>query len=179
MRDFISVLAIDPGTTQSGYVKLTEGGIVEAHEILDNESLLEKLERKRVTIPTIVVIEMIASQGMAVGKEVFETCVWIGRFIEAWKTRPGGEILCIPCLAPVRILRRDIKLAICGSARAKDGNIRQALIDRYGPGKEKAIGKKATPGPLYGIRSHEWAALALGVTYLDQNRPGWCNAHTS
>ncbi len=179
MRDYISVLAIDPGTTQSGYVFLTEGGIVEAHEILDNESLLEKLERKKVTIPTIVVIEMIASQGMAVGKEVFETCVWIGRFIEAWKTGPGAERSPTRCWPVVRILRRDIKLAICENARAKDGNIRQALIDRYGPGKEKAIGKKATSGPLYGIHSHEWAALALGVTYLDQHRPGWSNAHTS
>lgn len=171
MRDYISVLAIDPGTTQSGYVFLTEGGIIEAHGIVDNEALLEKLERKKVTIPTIVVIEMIAYQGMKVGQEVFETCVWIGRFMEAWKTRPGGERrLSSRCLPAVRILRRDIKLALCESARAKDDNIRQALIDRYGPGKEKAIGKKATPGPLYGIRSHEWAALALGVTYLDQRK---------
>lgn len=66
-----------------------------------------------------------------------------------------------------RIFRRDIKLHLCNSVRAKDANIRQALIDRYG-GKEKAIGKKKSPGPLYGIKSHMWAALALAVTYHDQ-----------
>jgi len=52
--------------------------------------------------------------------------------------------------------------------RAKDANIRQALIDRYGPGKDKAIGQKKTPGPLYGFKSHEWAALAVAVTWMDQ-----------
>jgi len=55
---------------------------------------------------------------------------------------------------------------ICGSARAKDQNIRQALIDRYG-GKETAIGKKQNPGPLYGIKADEWQALGLAITFLE------------
>ena len=65
------------------------------------------------------------------------------------------------------IYRKDVKLHLCGSPRAKDSNIRQALIDRFGPGKEKAIGLKKTPGPLYGVKSHVWAALAVAVTHLD------------
>jgi hypothetical protein len=40
--------------------------------------------------------------------------------------------------------------------RAKDANIRQALIDKLG-----AVGTKKAPGPLYGISGHLWAALAV------------------
>jgi hypothetical protein len=65
--------------------------------------------------------------------------------------------------------RKDVKLHLCGSPRAKDANIRQALLDRYG-GKEKAIGSKHQRGPLYGIRSHLWAALAVAVTYQETKR---------
>ena len=54
----------------------------------------------------------------------------------------------------------------CKRLHALSMNIRQALIDRFG-GKEKAIGLKKTPGPLYGISSHAWAALALAITYSD------------
>ena len=52
--------------------------------------------------------------------------------------------------------------------RAKDANVRAALIDRFGPSKRKAIGLKATPGPLYGVHSHMWSALAVAVTYGDR-----------
>ena len=38
-------------------------------------------------------------------------------------------------------------------------NIRQALLDLIGP-----QGTKKAPGPTYGVRSHEWAALAVAVT---------------
>lgn len=99
-------------------------------------------------------IEMIASYGMPVGREVFETCVWIGRFIEAW----GGPY--------TLVYRKDVKLHLCGQPRAKDSNIRQALIDRYG-GKDRAVGKKATPGPLYGVSADVWSALAIAVTFAD------------
>ena len=56
-----------------------------------------------------------------------------------------------------------MKLALCGSARATDANLRAALLDRYG-GSGRAIGTRKAPGPLYGVKSHAWAALALAVT---------------
>jgi hypothetical protein len=93
---------------------------------------------------------------MAVGEEVFETVFWSGRFAEAVDP------------VPVRHLgRRAVKLTICGDARAKDPNIRQALIDRSG-GTERAIGTKAAPGPLHAIVRDVWAALALGLAWLER-----------
>lgn len=102
----------------------------------------------------VLALEFIASYGMPVGAEVFQTCLWAGRFIQAF---PGQHHI---------VYRKDVKLNLCGSMRAKDGNVRQAIIDRFG-GKEKAIGKKKTPGPLYGVSGDMWAALAVGLTYLD------------
>ena len=71
---------------------------------------------------------MIASYGMPVGKEVFDTCVWIGRFIEAFD------------LEYEYVYRKDEKMNLCHSMKAKDSNIRQALIDRFGE-----VGTKKKP----------------------------------
>lgn len=49
---------------------------------------------------------------------------------------------------------------------AKDANVRQALINRFG-GKDAAIGRKAAPGPLYGISRDMRSALAIAVTGHD------------
>jgi hypothetical protein len=46
-----------------------------------------------------------------------------------------------------------------------------ALIDRFG-GSERAKGTKKAPGPLLAIKSHEWAALALAVTWWDLHMNG-------
>lgn len=146
---FHHFIAIDPGPTQSAYLRMNEDGI-HGHGISGNATLLSYIEHQQLP----VVIEGIESFGMAVGKDVFETVFLSGRFAEA---------------APdfVRIYRKQVKMHLCKSMRAKDANIRQALIDRYGPGKDAAIGKKATPGPLYGVKSHIWSALAVAVTYID------------
>lgn len=149
------MIAIDPGNEQSAWVLYVNGQVVDA-DIWKNERLRFSL-RHLAKEAHPVVIEMIASYGMPVGKEVFDTCLWIGRFMEA----AGSAEL---------IYRKDVKMNLCGSMRAKDANIRQALIDRFGPGKDKAIGKKATPGPLYGFKADMWAALAVAVTYDDQQR---------
>lgn len=151
----MTVLAIDPGPEQSAYV-LFDGARVEDHNIIGNWDIFHELQ---VQSFGAVVLEQIESFGMAVGKEVFETVFWTGRFYQA---SMGTRV--------ERLSRRDVKLHLCQSARAKDTNVRQALIDRFG-GLDKARGKKASPGPLYGLRSHEWSALALAVTWWDLRRP--------
>lgn len=144
------LLAIDPGTTHSGWV-LMDGSRVVASGVSPNRDLLADLHL-RFPEPATAAIEMIASYGMAVGREVFETCLWVGRFLEA-----AGE-------HRVRLVyRQEVKMHLCKSPRAKDANIRQALIDLYG-GKAEAIGTVKKQGPLYGVKSHAWAALAVAVT---------------
>jgi hypothetical protein len=147
------VLAIDPGTTRSAWLILSAGRPY-AFGILDNEQLLEEL-RDGLGNSCHVAIEKIESYGMAVGAEVFETVRWAGRFEEAvWPS-------------PVRwIPRRAVKLALCASPKANDSNIRQALIDRFGG--SAAVGRKAAPGPLYGISKDVWSALGVACTCVDQ-----------
>jgi hypothetical protein len=142
------ILAIDPGPERSAYVVWNDGRVVDSGWI-ENFDVRVRVayyarEKQRIAI------EMIASYGMAVGASVFNTCVEIGRMVEVAKAHGVDAEL---------IFRKDVKLHVCGSPRAKDANIRQALMDSYGP-----VGTKKQPGPLYGVRSHVWAALAVAVT---------------
>jgi hypothetical protein len=160
------VLAIDPGYEQSGWVLYD--GRVQAHGIDVNADLLHRLRAQTAEFSAridTVVIESIESYGMSVGRETFETVHYAGRLYEvAWQT---GRAACLPEPIVERMTRRTVKLHLCSSARAQDANIRTALCDRFG-GKLAAIGKTKTPGPLFGIKSHEWSALALAVVWHDQ-----------
>lgn len=159
-----TILAIDPGNIQSGYVVVEHDG-EEIRRVLDvgklpNEEIRDVLHKNIYGNCTDFAIEMIAGMGMAVGQEVFDTCLWIGRFME-FAERDGGE--------PVKIFRREEKLDLCGSLSAKDANIRQALVDRYAPGQPNfGKGTKKNPGFFYGFSADMWAAMAVAVTYFDK-----------
>lgn len=142
------ILAIDPGTDESGWCILNDG-IVSESGVMENSQLLAVVSGWDIYSEDTLAIEMIASYGMAVGREVFETCVWVGRFQQAWRDPESVKL----------VYRRDVKLHLCGSVKAKDANIRQALIDLLGP-----QGTKKTPGPTFGVKSHAWAALGVAVT---------------
>ena len=147
----MAILAIDPGTTRSACVLLNSNGIPVMYDTIENADvlhLIDDLEFER------VIVEMVASYGMPVGREVFETVYWIGRFCQA----AGNH---------ERMYRGQVKDHLCRSRKANDAAIRQALLDRFGPGKGKAIGVKKSPGPLYGIKGDEWAALAVAVCAFD------------
>lgn len=158
------ILAIDPGSTESGWCVID----ADTREPLafdkdKNHSLLWELWNWGGVAYDHAVIEMVASYGMAVGREVFETCVWIGRFSEA-----VDNLLDRPRPAQL-IYRRDIKMHHCdGQVRAKDANIRQALVDRFAPGQPNhGKGTKADPGWFYGFAADVWAAYALAVYAAD------------
>ena len=156
------VFAVDPGLERSAFV-LWNGQRIEQHGIVSNEDLLLRLYEAIVVSDAndedapVLVVEAMTSYGMAVGQSTLDTIFWAGRFYQSVQ----------PCQAEV-LARRIVKINLCGSAKAKDSNIRMALIDRFGGSKEVAIGLKTSKGPLYGITSHCWAALAVAVTWFDQ-----------
>lgn len=160
----MQIIGIDPGPVESGYCIIDPSDewllTVEKCGVAANVVILEMLVCEAMS--TDLAIEMIASYGMPVGSEVFETCVWIGRFIQQF----------IPYQKDIvhRYTRIDIKNHFCHSSRAKDAHIRRALMDRFGG---DASIKKG--GALHGVKSHAWPALAVAVRHADELRKGVAN----
>jgi hypothetical protein len=147
------ILAVDPGTTQAGWV-LYDGERVHSSGVEPNPLMLERVKHWQSGVT--LAIEMIASYGMPVGREVFETCVWIGRFVQAWHSPDDVQL----------VYRKDVKLHLCGTSKAKDPNVRQAILDlfpRTGGGATPQIGTKKQPGPLFGVSTHAWPALGVAL----------------
>ena len=173
------IIGIDPGTDESAYAICDEHLKPLAFEKLPNEQLAHDLFTNVIDLwdgmygnePVSVeqesllffknihlAIEMVASYGMPVGAEVFETCVWIGKFEH-----------CLSCFENhKRIYRKDEKLTICHSPKANDSTIRQALTDRFAYGVSNfGKGTKKEPGWFYGFKNDVWQAYAIAVTYHD------------
>lgn len=156
-----TLLAIDPGPTESAYCLMTQ-----RFEVLDkgkvlNASLLDYIWLHAGEIDRIA-CEMVASYGMAVGAEVFETCVMIGRIERTADMRQ---------IPRSRVFRIDEKIRICHDSRAKDANIRRALIDRFARhDKKRGTGTIKNPDWFYGFKSDIWSAFAVGVVDIERRR---------
>lgn len=155
----MNILSIDPGSSQSAWMVFNpDTNLPEKFGIRENDSLVHFVQLLEDECDCLA-IEMVASYGMPVGADVFETCVWIGRFIQAW--RPGDFY---------KIYRKDVKMHLCQSMRAKDSNIRQAIIDKYpatGGGACPQIGVKSQPGPLFGVSKDVWSALSVAIFFSE------------
>jgi hypothetical protein len=184
-----NVLAVDPGTTRSAFAYLQQAAdgawLLCKGAKVSNPELIQEIRSYNPVMVTLV-IEMLGhyGTGMSVGKEVFQTAILIGRLIEAWGREESIEL----------VLRKSYAAHLCGDARAKDGNIRQAVIDRFGGdskaignqkcvscggmggtgrGKERAVcpecqGSKRSPkGPFFDVTADVWQALGLAVAYTE------------
>jgi hypothetical protein len=146
------VIGIDPGPEKSAWcvfdgTKVVDSGIVLSH-------LIDQIIPRETLHKYLVAVEHVQCFGLAVGREVFETAYWIGyyrRVCEEARIRFA------------RVYRSEIKLHFCQSMRAKDANIRQALVDRFG-GK----GTKASPGFFFGFKADMWSAAAIAIYAWDK-----------
>jgi len=147
----VIIIGVDPGPEYSAWVRWQYPN----EEILDMEICHSQDLAVRIgQYPfEVLAVEHMQCLGQMVSKSVFDTCYWIGElrsWAKAWATK----------WFPV--FRKQIKMHFCENMRAKDKNIRQVLIDRFGE-----PGRKKTPGKLYGVKKDLWSALAIAVYMAD------------
>jgi hypothetical protein len=147
-KEMNGILAVDPGPEESAYVIWYNARAIGFGKL--GNLYIRKLIAQRTDLR--LAIEMVASYGMPVGREVFETCVWIGRYMEQ-ATDPYAVHL---------VYRRDAKMNLCHNPKASDANVSQALRDRFGQ-----KGTMKNPGPFYGVTKDVWQAIAVAVYVED------------
>lgn len=146
------ICSVDPGQKKSAMLIFDpRKQEIDSMGIYRNAELLRmlRLGTQRVTV---FAIELIASFGFTVGHEVFETCLWIGRFIEAAEQNQERSTLypCYPCY------RRQV---LSHFRATNDATIRAAMRARFG---ENAAGCK------YDL----WSALAIAAYTADKIATG-------
>lgn len=149
----MKIIGIDPGPTFTAYTILEDG--------LPTEKGKVKNEELFCYVPNYLnhcFVEKMQSFGMPVGAEVFDTAYFIG------EVRHRMNVFKIPVTL---ITRQEVKLHHCNSVRAKDSNIRQAMLDRFG-GKDQT--RKG--GLLHGFKADMWSALAIATFGLDKIKRG-------
>lgn len=145
------IVGIDTGTTQSAMVVCDAQTLYPYKAIkLANAEIERQLEQILYNGFAIVGIERLENHGMPIGQFTIETIIEIGRLTYICD-RFGAKW--------DYVLRSQEKMELCFNPRAKDGNIRQALIDIYG-GK----GTKKNQGWFYGFKADQWQAYAVAHT---------------
>ena len=100
----MTVFAIDPGNEQSAYCVMNDQYELREFAKKPNvEIMMTLLDWLRDGLIEYVVLERVASYGMPVGREVFETCEWIGRFAQEAEKYTLVQY----------IYRKDEKLYLC------------------------------------------------------------------
>jgi len=150
-----TILAIDPGPEESGYLILGDK-ILDMGKII-NDYLEDLLYSKRISnLRPSVVVEIVKSYGMPAGDSLFRTMWWLGRFSVSCDNM---------CYHYYEVTRKAVVSYLCNSGRAKDSNVRQALIDKYEPDLPP---KKRPKKFLKGVSKDMWSALAI-ATYFKEN----------
>lgn len=155
------ILSLDVGTEQSGYCFMNSADYAPLEfGKMNNQELLERIVM--MGLYGALVYEEFQSYGMTVGQSTIKSITWNGRFIQvAWDRK-------IPFYP---IYRVEEKINLCKSTKAKDANLRQAMIDRFAKFDFKnGKGTKNNRDWFYGFSKDAWSAAIIGVTFIDKMR---------
>lgn len=161
-------VAIDPGSAQSAIVVYCpRDRAVLRHHLEPNAEAFQRVANLRALYPEAVAVceltrpyALHGPKGAFFPAQVQDATLWAGRFWGAW----GGDGWHL-------LDRRAVKLALLGRQSGGDSDVRDAILDRFG-GRVTAVGRKAQPGPLYGISRDEWAALAVALAWEEIRSTG-------
>ena len=150
----MEILSIDVGTTEAGFclIDMNTYKPIRFGKI-SNEELLQIVKKENYDV---LIYEEFQSYGMPIGISTITSITWNGRYIQSALDREKKVDY---------IYRKEEKMNLCGTMKAKDSNIRQALIDRFGE-----VGTKKNQGWFYGFKNDVWAAYAVGITWLDKQK---------
>jgi len=176
-------LSIDPGTKQSAYTLIREDYSIVSAAKSPNEDVLNLIHQGEFDALAVECMEPRfhapgagKNMGLRIGDEVYETCIWIGRFMEA--TYAQGK--------PVfRVFRSEERARLIPTKKnglppltgkvgeSGDSKMRAALIARFARhDKVNGKGRAANKDFFYGFRADMWNAFAVGVVHLDKMREG-------
>lgn len=156
-----TVIGVDPGTETQGVVVVTNTYPPRL------KGSWSALPIGSISIPpdaAYCVIEWLSSYGTIVGNDTFMTALHAGMVKE--RAEANG--------IPGHLLKRpDASRILTGHRGAKDKQTKAAIKEIYtdagmatGGGKDPTKGTKSQPGPLYGISSHAWDALAVVISWM-------------
>lgn len=168
----MTIIGIDPGPERSACAVYQVHPVPrtppEAFET-DNPNVARFL--RTASRADALVIEWPQSRGLPVGESVFRTCYWAG-----WFAAEFGPVV-------VEVTRPYIVRHFCGATHyLQDGSrkavtkamVKAAIYNRFGGDRQAAVGTKARPGPLYGLKGdHVYDALACALWYAETSKcPG-------
>tara|TARA_R100000655_G_scaffold87428_2_gene127601 strand:- start:252 stop:728 length:477 start_codon:yes stop_codon:yes gene_type:complete len=149
------ILGIDPGPTHCGFVVYdsTARRVIESHKQIEVVEAITGIDIYSGRVD-LVAIERVQSYGIA-GSSLLRTSETVGMLYQC------SQALRLPT---VLLYRREILRGLDALGKGnKDSLVRQRLIEMHGGERRAAQGTKKAPGPLYGVASHAWAALAVAV----------------
>ena len=157
------LIGIDPGPTTSGLVVYQleadgSGRVIRSQKdatLGDLRGVLDLVQGAEVVFER--------TQAGPPSTSVVKTTEVVGRLMEACEARG------LPWTAYYR--RQVLQALGCARQGNKDALVRAACIELHGGHKQAAIGKKASPGPLYGVSSHAWQALGVVCAHLLSRPP--------
>lgn len=153
----MKVFAIDPGNVNSAYCIMDDQYNLLEFKKADNREIMEIMLSKLDEIDEVC-IERMMNYSTNVGKTVYETCEWIGRFTQEAEKKATVDYL----------YRKDEKMYLCGTMSANDTMIRRALIDRFAKKDlRNGRGSKKDPDFFYGVSHDVWSAIAIACVELD------------